>query len=195
VEKENYVRFVGKVTARSRSALLRALDSAVRDRVERLHLIMSSQAGSVMLAVSLYNYLRGAPVEIHTYNFGLVSGAGLPLFCAGTKRFCTQHARFVVGCADVALQPNMRFDEASLESVLGDLRQDRDRTAEVLAEATGTPIAKVMADIKKEVVLDPTKALEYGLVHEVRSVLFPKYVVPYAVSDADSGPSAGGEGT
>ena len=194
MEKENYVRFVGKVTARSRSALLRALDSAVRDRVDRLHLIMSSQAGSVMLAVSLYNYLRGAPAEIHTYNFGLVSAAGLPLFCAGTKRFCTQHARFVIGCADVALQPNMRFDEASLESALSDLRLDRDRTAEVLAEATGTPIAKVMADIKKEVVLDPTKALEYGLVHEVRSVLFPKYVVPYAVSDADSGPSAGGEG-
>ena len=195
MEKENYVRFVGKVTARSRSALLKALDSAVRDRVDRLHLIMSSQAGSVMLAVSLYNYLRGAPVEIHTYNFGLVSGAGLPLFCAGTKRFCTPHARFVVGCADVALQPNMRFDEASLESALSGLRLDQDRTAEVLAEATGTPIAKVMTDLKKEVVLDPTKALEYGLVHEVRSVLFPKYVVPFAVSEAaDSGPSAGGEG-
>jgi ATP-dependent Clp protease, protease subunit len=142
----------------------------------------------------LYNYLRGAPVEIHTYNFGLVSAAGLPLFCAGTKRFCAPHARFVIGCADVALQSNMRFDEASLEAALGGLRLDQDRMADVLAEATGTPIAKVMADIKKEVVLDPTKALEYGLVHEVRSVLFPKYVVPYAVSDADSGPSAGGEG-
>ena len=118
MEKENYVRFVGKITARSRSALLRAVDSAVRDRVDRLHLIMSSQAGSMMLAVSLYNYLRGAPVEIHTYNFGLVSGAGLPLFCAGARRLCTPHARFVVGCADVALQPNMRFDEASLESAL-----------------------------------------------------------------------------
>jgi ATP-dependent protease ClpP protease subunit len=192
VEKENYVRFVGKVTARSRSALLRALDSAVRDRVDRLHLVMSSQAGSVMLAVSLYNYLRGAPVEIHTYNFGLVSAAGLPLFCAGTKRFCAPHARFVIGCADVALQPNMRFDEASLEAALSGLRLDQDRTAEVLAEATGTAISKVMADVKKEVVLDPTKALEYGLVHEVRSVLFPKYVVPFAVSEADSGPSAGG---
>jgi ATP-dependent Clp protease, protease subunit len=148
----------------------------------------------MMLAVSLYNYLRGAPVEIHTYNFGLVGGAGLPLFCAGTKRFCTPHARFVIGCADVALQPNMRFDEASLESALSGLRLDQDRMAEVLAEATGTPIAKVVADAKKEVVLDPTKAIEYGLVHEARSVLFPKYVVPFAVSEADSGPSAGGEG-
>jgi hypothetical protein len=45
-----------------------------------------------------------------------------------------------------------------------------------------------------EVVLDPTKALKYGLVHEVRPVLFPKGIVPFAVSEADSGPSAGGEG-
>ena len=94
----------------------------------------------------------------------------------------------------MALQPNMRFDEASLESALSGLRLDQDRMSEVLAEATGTPVAKVMADLKKEVVLDPTKALEYGLVHEVRTVLFPKHVVPFAVSEADSGPSAGGEG-
>lgn len=191
VDKENYVRFVGKVTARSRGALLRAIDSAVRDRVDRLHLMLSSQGGSVTLAVSLYNYMRGAPVEIHTYNFGLVSTAGLVLFCAGSKRFCTAHARFVIGCADVSLQANQRLDEAGLENALQSLRLDQDRMAEVLAEATGTKVSKVMADVKKEVVLDPTEALQYGLVHEVRPVLFPKYVVPYAVSEAESGPSTG----
>ncbi len=194
MEKENYVRFVGKVTARSRTALLRAIDSAARDRVDRLHLVMSSQAGSMMLAVSLYNYLRGAPVEIHTYNFGLVSAAGLPLFCAGTKRYCTPHARFVIGCADVALQPSMRFDEASLEVALRGLRLDQDRMAEVLAESTGGELGKVMADVKSEVVLDPSKALEYGLVHEVRPQLFPKGVVPFAVSEATESGMSGGEG-
>ncbi len=195
VEKENYVRFVGKVTARSRTALLRAMDSAVRDRVDRFHLVMSSQAGSMMLAVSLYNYLRGAPVEISTYNFGLVSAAGLPLFCAGTRRYCTPHARFVIGCADVALQPSMRFDEASLESALRGLRLDQDRMAEVIAESTGAELTKVMADVKAEIVLDPKKALEYGLVHEVRPDIFPKGVVPFAVSEGgDSAQPAGSEG-
>jgi ATP-dependent protease ClpP protease subunit len=192
VDRENYVRFVGKVTARSRNALLRALDSAVRDRVDRLHLIMSSQAGSMMLAVSLYNYLRGAPLEISTYNFGLVSGAGLVLFCAGKKRYCTPHARFVVGCADVALPPGMRFDEASLESALRGLRTDQAQMAEVLSQATGTEFDKVMTNVKTETVLDPRKAIESRLVHEERPVLFPKGIVPFAVSEADAG-AAGGE--
>jgi len=193
MEKENYVRFVGKVTARSRSAILRAADSAVRDRVDRLHLVMSSQAGSMMLAISLYNYLRGVPVEIHTYNFGLVGAAGLPLFCAGTRRFCTPHARFVIGCADVALQPNIRFDESSLEAALRGLRLDQDRLAEVLAEATGGDIDKVTADVRREIVLDPRKAVEYGLVHEVSSVLLPKGIVPYAVSEAVEPGSTGAD--
>jgi len=193
MEKENYVRFVGKVTTRTRSALLRAMDSAVRERVDRLHLVMSSQAGSMGLAVSLYSYLRGAPLEINTYNFGLVGAAGLPLFCAGSKRYCTPHARFVVGCPDVMLQPNARFDEAGLESALRDLRLDQERMAEVLAEATGTDIGKVTSDVRKEIVLDPQKALKYGLVHEVRPVLFPKGTVPFAVADSADSASAGAD--
>ena len=192
MEKENFVRFVGKVTARSRNALLKATDSAVRDRVSRLHLMMSSQGGNVELAVSLYNYMRGAPVEIHTYNFGLVSAAGFLVFCAGAKRFCTPHARFVVGCADVAVQPNTRLDEAGLEAALRGLRMDQDRMAAVLAEVTGRALSKVTADVKAEVVLDPEKALDYGLVHEIRPVLFPPGAVPYAISETgDYGPSAG----
>jgi ATP-dependent Clp protease protease subunit len=194
VEKENYVRFVGKVTARSRNALLRATDSAVRDRVDLLHLMMSSQSGNVKLAVSLYNYMWGAPVEIHTYNFGLVNAAGLLVFCAGARRFCTPHARFVIGCSDVTVHPtNMRLDEAGLETALRDLRLDQARMAEVLAEATGAELSKVMADVKAEVVLDPQKALQYGLVHEVRPVLFPRGVVPYAVSETSDYSAGDGE--
>jgi ATP-dependent Clp protease protease subunit len=193
VEKENFVRFVGKVTARSRNALLRALDSAVRERVDKLHLVMSASGGSVTLAASLCNYLQGVPVEIHTYNFGLVSTAGLVLFCAGSRRFCTTHARFVVGCPDVTIHPNTRLGEAGLEEALRSLRLDQERMAEVMAEATGTSITKVRADVKAEVVLDPRKAVEYGLVHEIRPVLFPKGVVPYSVSETgDSVPSPGG---
>jgi len=192
VEKENFVRFVGKVTSRSRNALLKATDSAVRDRVTRLHLMMSSHGGNVMLAVSLYNYMRGASVEIHTYNFGLVGAAGFLVFCAGTRRFCTPHARFVVGCADMAVPANTRLDEAGLESALRNLRMDQDRMAEVLAEVTGESPSKVMADVKAEVVLDPRKALDYGLVHEIRPVLFPPGAAPYAISESgDYGPSAG----
>lgn len=191
MEKENYVRFVGKVTARSHCALLRATDSAVRDRVGRLHLVMSSQAGSMALAVSLYSYLRGVPLETDTCNFGLVSAAGLPLFCAGAKRYCTPHPRFVVGCCDVVLQPSLRIDEAGLESALRGLRLDQERLAEVLAEATGTDIARVMSDVKKETVLDPKKALEYGLVHEVRPVFFPRGISPFAVSESTDSASAG----
>jgi len=90
------------------------------------------------------------------------------------------------------VQPNSRLDEAGLEAALRGLRMDQDRMAAVLAEVTGRALSKVTADVKAEVVLDPEKALDYGLVHEIRPVLFPPGAVPYAISETgDYGPSAG----
>ncbi len=37
-----------------------------------MHLLLSSPGGSVFHGLSVYNFLKGAPFEVYTYNFGSV---------------------------------------------------------------------------------------------------------------------------
>ena len=88
----------------------------------------------------------------------------------------------MVGCADVALQPNTRFDEVSLEAALSGLRLDQDRMAEVLAERAdksdlspasaypedpGRPVAAVLSSIERFKGKSPSDGFLYDFIREV----------------------------
>ena len=51
---------------------------------------------------------------------------------------------------------------------------DRENMAGVIADSTGRPLAAVQRDILEATVLNSEQALQYGLVHEIRSELFEK---------------------
>ena len=72
--KETYIRFMAPVHPLSTASLFQILDNKLKEKYERIHLMISSPGGSVFHGISIYNFLRGAPFEVYTYNFG--SGAG-----------------------------------------------------------------------------------------------------------------------
>ncbi len=68
--KETYIRFMAPVIPGSIDVLMKIIDQKIHHGYERLHLMLSSPGGSVFHGLSVYNYLKGAPIEVHTYNFG-----------------------------------------------------------------------------------------------------------------------------
>jgi ATP-dependent protease ClpP protease subunit len=183
--KEAYIRFMAPVDTRTTAVLFQIIDNKLKEKVERIHLMLSSPGGSVFHGLSVYNFLRGAPIEVYTYNFGIVDSIGVVIFCSGSKRFSVPHARFLIHGVQANFIGNQSLDEKDLEERLKGLQIDYKNIARVIADTTQKPTDKVLDDMNARTTLNPQEAKDYGLVHEIRSALFP----------ADADLSVVGEGT
>jgi ATP-dependent Clp endopeptidase proteolytic subunit ClpP len=153
--------------------LLQIADKKIQEKTERIHLMISSPGGSVFHGLSLYNFLKGAPIELFTYNFGSVDSIGVVIFCAGDKRFCVPHARFLIHGVRFNISGNASFDEKQIEEHLKSLKIDQHNIARVIADTAQKPAHKVEEDMNNRITLNPNEAKDYGLVHEIKSALFP----------------------
>lgn len=171
--RDLYVRFMAPTVANTTSRLLEVMDGAMRDEIKRIHLLISTLGGSVFHGLSIYNFLRGLPIDVHTYNFGSVDSMGVIVFCAGKKRFSVPHARFLIHGVRFNIHGGASFDELQLEENLKSLKIDQENIARVIADTTGKPLEQVEADMNSRITLNPTQAKEYGLVHEIQSALCP----------------------
>ena len=161
------------VDPRSSAALFQIIDKKLKEKVERLHLMLSSPGGSVFHGLSVHNFLRGAPIEIYTYNFGQVDSIGVVIFCSGIKRFSAPLARFLIHVVQANFMGNQALDEKDLEERLKGLQIDYKNIARVIADTVQKPVDKVLSDMNNRTTLNPQEAKDYGLVHEIKSELFP----------------------
>lgn len=168
-----YIRFMAQVLPQSADLLFKAIDNAIAMKKERVHLLLSSPGGSVFHGLSIYNFLKGAPIEVMTYNFGSVDSIGVIMFCAGKRRFSVPHARFLIHGVKLNVSGNNSFDEKQLEEHLKGVKIDQQNIAQVIADTTEKPRDKVEQDMNNRTTLNPIEAKAYGLVHEIKSELFP----------------------
>jgi ATP-dependent Clp endopeptidase proteolytic subunit ClpP len=161
------------VVPQTADLLFKAVDSAIAQKKDRLHLLISSPGGSVFHGLSLYNFLKGAPIEVMTYNFGSVDSIGVVMFCAGKRRFSVPHARFLIHGVRFNVAGNNSFDEKQLEEHLKSVKIDQQNIAQVIADTTEKPRDKIELDMNNRTTLNPNEAKNYGLVHEIKSELFP----------------------
>lgn len=171
--KEAYIRFMAPVIPQTTNSLLQIVDKKIQEKCQKMHLMISSPGGSVFHGLSLYNFLKGAPIEVYTYNFGSVDSVGVVLFCAGNKRFSVPHARFLIHGVRFNVGMNTSFDEKQIEEHLKSLKIDQHNIARVIADTAQKPAHKVEEDMNNRITLNPSEAKDYGLVHEIKSELFP----------------------
>lgn len=149
--KDLYIRFLAPVTPNTTDQLFQLIDRAIRNQYQRLHLMLSSPGGSVFHGLTIYNFLRGIPLETYTYNFGSVDSIGVVVYCAGSVRFSVPHARFLIH--------GVRFNQRNI--------------SRVIADTAGKPATQVEQDMHNRTTLDAEQAKAYSLVHEITSFLFP----------------------
>jgi len=171
--KEAHIRFMAPVTPQTTQTLLNILDGRIKAGYDKVHLMISSPGGSVFHGLSVHNFIKGAPIEVDTYNFGSVDSIGVVLFCAGTRRFCVPHARFLMHGVRYNINSNASFDEKQIEEMLNGVKIDQNNIARVIADTTGKEVKEVLQDMHNRTTLNPEEAQEYGLVEEIRSQLFP----------------------
>lgn len=173
-KKTTYIKFFAAVVEGSVNALMQVVDSEVNKGVEKIVLLISTPGGSVHYGLSAYNYLKGIPVEVETHNFGSVDSVGVVLFCAGEKRNSVPHARFLLHGVQMNTSGPISLEEKQIEEKLKSLQIDIRNISKVIADTTNKDLEKIINDMLDRTTLNPDEAKKYGLVHDIKSELFPE---------------------
>lgn len=179
-----YVKFFAPVLPESVGALMQIAENKLKQGARHMTLLISCTGGDVFQGLSAYNFLRGIPMEVTTHNFGSADSMGVVLFCAGSLRLSVPHARFLLHGATVNFSKPISLEEKQLEEKLKGLQIDMGNIARVIADTIGRERDDVLYDMLNRTTLYPEQAVEYGLVHEIRSELFPQGAELYSIQMA-----------
>jgi len=172
--KETYINYVAQITDRSVSQFLATVQNELQEGADKITVLISSPGGMVRDGISAYNYLKGIPAEVTTHNYGQTDSIAIVIFCAGSKRYCSPNARFLIHGIGFDAQPNQRFDERALRERLREIENERVTISKIISENSTRSLKEIEEEMFQGVVWNPQEAMKYGLVHEIREQLFEK---------------------
>lgn len=132
-----------------------------------IHLFINSQGGHVEAGDSIHDIIRFIKPRVIIIGTGYVASAGTHIYLAANKedRVCLPNTRFLIHqpsggaggqATDIAIQA---------EQII----KIRERLAQTISTATGTPIEQVREDIERDKWMTTDEAIKYGLVSRVVS--------------------------
>jgi ATP-dependent Clp protease protease subunit len=173
VQKEIYVQLCDPIIEQTVKPLIDFILKEVAKGAKHFVLLISSPGGSVFWGLTAYNFLKGVPAQINTHNIGSVDSIAGVIFCAGQKRYSVPHGRFMLHGVGFDVPQGARFDEKSLDEKMKGLRMDTENIVGVIAANTGKTEDEIRKALYDGTVLNPEQAVAFGLVHEIKSELFP----------------------
>jgi ATP-dependent Clp protease protease subunit len=167
-----YIQFCAPVQENSIKTLMQVIQQELSRGVNHFVILISSPGGNVFWGLTAYNFLKGIPAEVQTYNSGSIDSMGIVLYCAGKKRYSVPHGRFLMHGVGLDLAKDTRVEEKQLDEMVKGLRMDTENIAGVIAENTGKSETEIKKAMYQGTVLNPEQAVEFGLVHEIKTQLF-----------------------
>ncbi len=171
--KTVYIKFFAAVDGHTTNTLMNIIDQKAAAGYKKIVLLISTPGGSVFHGLSIHNYLTGIPLEIETHNFGSVDSIGVVIFSAGTKRYSAPDARFLLHPVSVSLTVNTSIEAEKLEEITKGLKIDTENIAAAIAKASNKTKEEIIKVISARTTINPEQARVFGLVHEIKSDLFP----------------------
>ena len=168
-----YIKFFAGVNGQSANQLMALVDQEFNRGVRRFKLLLSTSGGSVFHGLSLYNFLAGLPADVETHNFGSVDSIGVCVYCAGRQRLCVPDARFLLHPVAWSTTGAVSWELEKMQENMNSLKVDSRNIATSVARATGKSEEDVIKTITARTTLGPVEAKAFGLVHEIKSELFP----------------------
>lgn len=154
---------VNKDTAQIVIAELLYLESV--DSSKDITLYINSPGGSVSDGLAIYDTMNFIKCDVSTVCIGHAASMGAFLLSGGTKgkRFCLPNAEVMIH------QPlgGMQGQASDMEIAMKHMAKTKDTLTKYLAEHTGQPYDKVLADTDRDNWMSADEALAYGLIDKI----------------------------
>jgi ATP-dependent Clp protease protease subunit len=167
-----YFTLSGDVNSDMVRRVFDAVADMTEDRITTAHILLQSNGGYVSDGICLYNYLSKLPIKLVTYNAGAVASIAVTVFLAGTERFASETARFMVHKSHATASPGARPD--ALKIIVDGLRADDLRTEKILKEHVTLNEEHWSVHAYSDLHLTAREAVDVGLITGVADFSPPK---------------------
>ena len=164
--KERVIFLVGQVEDHMANLVVAQLLFLESENPDKdIHLYINSPGGSVTAGMSIYDTMQVIKPDVSTMVIGQACSMGAFLLAAGAegKRYSVPNSRVMIH------QPSGGAQGQATDILIHaqNIQDTKDRLNRILAEHTGQPLEKVIADTERDNFMDAEAAKAYGLVDEV----------------------------
>jgi len=164
--KDRIIFLLGEVDDESANLVVaQMLYLHAEDPKADIHLYINSPGGSVTAGMSIYDTMRYIGCDVQTYCIGIAASMGATILAAGTKgkRNILPHAEVMIH----QVLGGIRGQATDIRIRTEHLLRTKRIMNEILAKATGKPLAQLEKDTDRDNYLTATEAKEYGLVDHI----------------------------
>jgi len=128
-------------------------------------LYINSPGGSPTAMFAIYDAMQALEPDVATWCLGQAASAGATLLASGVagKRHALPNARILLHQPHGGLQGTSE----DIRIHAAEFARTRRRQEEILAEHTGQPLEKIVADLDRDFILEAEEAKAYGVVDHV----------------------------
>jgi len=135
------------------------------DSEQDITLYINSPGGSIIDGMAIYDTMKFIKCDVSTLCVGLAASMGAFLLSGGTKG-----KRYALPNAEVMIhQPlgGSKGQATEMEIAWKHMEKTKEKLTKLIAEHTGQPYEKVLADTDRDNWLSAEEALEYGLIDKI----------------------------
>ncbi len=135
------------------------------DPKKDIQVFINSPGGYITAGLAIYDTMRFLGCDVNTYCIGQAASMGALLLAAGTKgkRRALPHSRVMIHQPSGGIMGTSSDIKLQAEEILR-LKQ---YLAEILADCSGQPVAKILEDSERDFFMSPQEAIDYGLIDEI----------------------------
>ena len=137
-----------------------------QDADKDIQLYINSPGGSITAGMAIYDTMQYIKCDVSTICMGMAASMGAFLLAAGTKgkRICLPNAEVMIH------QPSGgtgRAQASDIDIVAKHIIRVKEKMNHMLADMTGQPYERRVADTDRDNYMTAQEALEYGLVDKI----------------------------
>ncbi|MAG44029.1 MAG: ATP-dependent Clp endopeptidase, proteolytic subunit ClpP [Oceanospirillaceae bacterium] len=164
--KERVIFLVGQVEDHMANLVVAQLLFLESENPDKdIHLYINSPGGSVTAGMSIYDTMQFIKPDVSTMVIGQACSMGAFLLATGAegKRYSVPNSRVMIH------QPSGGAQGQATDILIHaqNIQDTKDRLNRILAEHTGQPLDKVIADTERDNFMDAEAAKAYGIVDDV----------------------------
>lgn len=164
--KDRIIFLSGEVTDDSANAIIAQLLFLEADDPKKdIYMYINSPGGAVTAGLAIYDTMQYVKPDVCTLCVGMAASMGAFLLAAGAKG-----KRFALPNSEIMIHQPLGGASGQVTDIAihaKRLLEIKEKMIRILAERTGQDAEKVRQDTERDNFMEPTAALEYGLIDKV----------------------------